>query len=32
VTVAIACYVLAACANAVAWWLTDIADVDEEPP
>ena len=24
VTVAIGCYVLAACANALAWWLTDI--------
>lgn len=31
VSIALACYVLAACANALAWWLTDIPDGPEAP-
>ena len=31
VTVAIGCYLLAACANALAWWLTDIPDPPDPP-
>jgi hypothetical protein len=29
VAIAIGCYVLAACANALAWWLTEIPDAPD---
>ena len=32
VAVAIGCYVLAACANALAWWLTDVSDPHDVAP
>jgi hypothetical protein len=32
VAVALACYALAAVANAVAWLLTDVPDADAAPP